>query len=212
MCQKKICLCVNVKQHVQRLNERLKLTDAIVKANRLGQQVKQKLYHDKTSKEPNFNIGDKVLMTKENVKIGLSKKLTPKFQGPYEIIDIGPNYTYQLKSIADGKISKSLINANRLKKYFDGESITKDDTSNEEQEPDLANNDENVLQQEPDKILQYRYQNGKKYYKVRYTGIDGSYNIWVYEHMVPQNLKTEYHNMYTNRNRKRKKLQVYKRQ
>ncbi|KAH3796434.1 hypothetical protein DPMN_150002 [Dreissena polymorpha] len=102
-------------------------------------------------------------MTKENVKIGLSKKLTPKFEGPYEIIDIGPNYTYQLKSIADGKISKSLINANRLKKYFDGESITKDDTSNEEPEPDLANNDENVLQQEPDKILQYRYQNGKKY-------------------------------------------------
>lgn len=49
---------------------------------------------------------------------GLSRKPYDKSDGPYRIIELGPNYTYKLKRLSDHRIYPSLINATNLRRYY----------------------------------------------------------------------------------------------
>ena len=49
----------------------------------------------------------------------MSSKLYVKAEGPYSIIECGPNYTYKIKRCSDNKVNPSLINATNLKRYHD---------------------------------------------------------------------------------------------
>ena len=51
--------------------------DSLIKAHKSA-----KKYHDRTSAEPTFDIGDKVWLDIRAVDPGLSRKLSPDFVGP----------------------------------------------------------------------------------------------------------------------------------
>jgi hypothetical protein len=59
-----------------------------VKSNRLAAQIKQKERHDNTAKQISNRLGQEVMLKIEQTETGLSKKLTPKYKAPYEIIEI----------------------------------------------------------------------------------------------------------------------------
>ncbi|CAC5414433.1 unnamed protein product [Mytilus coruscus] len=73
--------------------------------------------------EPDFRIGDKVLLQCMKVPKGLSPKLHAKWIGPYYITNVGQNNTYKLRRLSDHKIIKSRIHANRIKPYEDPRNV-----------------------------------------------------------------------------------------
>jgi transposase InsO family protein len=102
-------------EYMRQLISRLKLTEQVAKANQETQQAKAKARHDLKSKSPTFAVGDEVLLKNDKVETGLSSKLTHKWIGPFQIIEVGPSFTYKIKNLKDNKPHKSLINAARLK-------------------------------------------------------------------------------------------------
>ena len=58
------------------------------------------------------------MLRRYNKKRGLSKKLLPKFDGPYYITKVGPKHTFNLRRQSNHKPVKSRVHANRLKPYF----------------------------------------------------------------------------------------------
>lgn len=111
----KTSLGQNVQQYFEQLIERLRIAQEIARSNMTKQQDKSKARHDLHAKTPTFKLGDKVMLKHEKVEKGLSPKFVVKWIGPYEIIQIGPNYTYKLKNLQNDKIVQSLINACKLK-------------------------------------------------------------------------------------------------
>ena len=65
-------------------------------------------------KENIYNIGDKVLLYDPTTKIGLSRKLTIRWKGPYTIIQKRSDINYIID--IDGKMS--LVNKQRLRPYI----------------------------------------------------------------------------------------------
>ena len=110
-------LNTNVRQYFENLLEKLKLVKDTAKKNLEEAQVKSKRLHDQKAKAPDFGIGDLVLIKQGKVPMGMSAKLTDKWEGPFRIVEIGPNFTYKIKDLQNNKIKRSLINATRLKLY-----------------------------------------------------------------------------------------------
>ena len=97
----------------------LKIAHDIARANHLAHQQKNKNRHDAKVKVPEFKIGDKVLFKVNKVPTGMSSKLHDKSDGPFRIVQIGPNYTYKLVRCDNNKAHPSLVNATNLKVYHD---------------------------------------------------------------------------------------------
>ena len=57
------------------------------------------------------------MLRKHNITPGLSKKLAPKYEGPYYINKVCPNHTFNLRKQADHKPLRARVHANRLKAY-----------------------------------------------------------------------------------------------
>jgi hypothetical protein len=103
-----------------------------------------------TVKEKEYNIGDKVLLYDPTTKIGLSRKLTIRWKGPYNIIQKHSDINYVID--IDGRMS--LVNKHRLRPYVqnDGEAI---------HESELA-----LLKDEVDRISELEIEvRGQKQYK-----------------------------------------------
>lgn len=77
----------DAKTHVTNLMKHLKLVHEIATQNIQHARQKQKEHYDKISKEPNFYVGQSVLLHKPHVAKGLS----PKLHNPYYIIAECPN-------------------------------------------------------------------------------------------------------------------------
>ncbi|MBS1650721.1 MAG: DDE-type integrase/transposase/recombinase, partial [Bacteroidetes bacterium] len=88
-------------------------------------------------KEQEYNIGDKVLLYDPTTKVGLSRKLTIRWKGPYTIIQKRNSINYVIN--IDGKMS--LVNKHRLRPYVQ--------ITNEESRYD---NDIVLLQEEVNRI------------------------------------------------------------
>ena len=93
-----------------------------VNTNRDVAVNKQKLYYDRTHRAAKLNVGDRVWLHDSTKKIGLSKKFSKNWIGPYTVISkIGDaNYTIQHDLPKKRKIT---VHANRLKKCL----LSKDD-------------------------------------------------------------------------------------
>jgi len=80
-------------------------------------QSKQKLYHDKNTKEKQvFKIGEKVLVYQAWRDKQWTGKLQEKFKGPYLIHEKLSNGVYKLKEL-NGKILKTPQNGKWIKKF-----------------------------------------------------------------------------------------------
>ena len=77
-----------------------------------------KRQHDKTKRlAVSYQPGDRVLLSTENINFAhINKKFTPKFTGPFEIIEKVGQSSYQLKFPASWKIY-NVFNEKLLKKY-----------------------------------------------------------------------------------------------
>ena len=138
-------LNANVKQYFEQLIGRLKVVKEIARDNMKIAQEKAKLHHDIRAKEPDFKIGDLVLLKKEKVETGLSFKFSDKFEGKFEIIELGPNFTYKLKNCETNKVINSFINATRLKLYNQRQAEDIDIPHDNQQN---AQNPDNIIPQE----------------------------------------------------------------
>lgn len=104
----------STQEHLTQVIDRLKVVTKVAKSNQEKQQAKSKARHDLKATAPNFVVGDTVYICQEKIETGKSKKFTPKWVGPYEIVEIGPSFTYKVKNLKKDKIQKLLINASRI--------------------------------------------------------------------------------------------------
>lgn len=81
----------------------------------------RKGYHDKRNKSYKFELGDKVYVNETQIKQGLSKKLAPRWTGPFRIIkQLGP-VNFEVQHLKTKK--KIFVHANRLKPAVLGDGI-----------------------------------------------------------------------------------------
>jgi type II secretory pathway pseudopilin PulG len=134
----------NIEQHIKRITEAHEVTREVVQQNIKQAQQKYKTQHDKRTKKPNFHIDDRVLIDLRKTDTGLSRKLSPKYIGPYYIVKDFGNYTYKIRACDTYKPMKSLVHANRLKPYVESEvRKTNNDTVEAAPSPDTTQSDTN---------------------------------------------------------------------
>ena len=86
-------------------------------------QRRQKEYHDKRYKrKEEFEIGDKVLYYNAAKDNQWSGKLEEKWKGPYYIHEVMLKGSYKIKEM-DGRIFKTPVNGELLKKYYSRENF-----------------------------------------------------------------------------------------
>ncbi|MCG8044300.1 MAG: DDE-type integrase/transposase/recombinase [Candidatus Thiodiazotropha taylori] len=107
----------NARQYFEELIQKLKVSQEIATKNMEAAKDQAKIRHDIKAEVPTFKRNDVVLLRTKRTEEGLSAKLSDKYTGPFYIVDIGPNHTYQLRNCADHKLLPSLIHANRIKLY-----------------------------------------------------------------------------------------------
>jgi cytochrome b involved in lipid metabolism len=71
------------------------------------------LFYDRNATNVTYDIGNNVLLSNEASKPNLSKKLTPKYTGPYEVIkrNSPTNITIRIKN------KNHDVHVNRIKPY-----------------------------------------------------------------------------------------------
>lgn len=116
--QPKDNLSQDTREYLREFMSRLKISHEIGQKNVEYHQQRNKERYDRTAKTPHFKIGDTVLTTTHQVPKGQSSKLWDKCTGPYQIVGLGPNYTYRLRRISDNKVHPSLVSAIHLKDYY----------------------------------------------------------------------------------------------
>ena len=91
--------------------------------NTSSQQQRQKKYADRTRREKQFAIGDRVLLSTQHLKLvgerKRSRKFTERFVGPYRVKRVVNANAYELELPASLKIHP-VINISHLKEYRDG--------------------------------------------------------------------------------------------
>ena len=95
----------------------VKIAKTIARQNIEHHQEKNKENYDKKAKDPEFRVGQKVLLRVYKIPKELPK--IDKSDGPYLITELEPNHTFKLLNCATNKTIKSLINAHHLRLYHD---------------------------------------------------------------------------------------------
>jgi hypothetical protein len=103
--------------------EHLSTSMKIASENLNEAQQRQARYADTKRREQSFQVGDKVLLSTKNISLDTqarrpSKKLQPRFIGPYEVIDIISPVTYKLQLPANLSIHP-VFHVSLLKAYQD---------------------------------------------------------------------------------------------
>ena len=93
---------------------KLTVLHQIVMENARDNATKHWEVYDRTSSEPSFDVGSKVLLFDPTTKKGKSAKLTVKWRGPYLIVVTKAGYNYKLKELKSGKEMKRFVHTNRL--------------------------------------------------------------------------------------------------
>ena len=109
------------KVHLSRILQNLEVCRKIAGENIKDAQSKYKFQYDKRSKVPEYRPAQRVWLYCTKVPVGKAPKLHRKWVGPYYITMLGPNHTYKLRNVRTNLEVKSLVNAMRLKPYFDPE-------------------------------------------------------------------------------------------
>ena len=70
-------------------------------------QEYNKAYFDKKHKEPRkYQIGDYVMIKNFDTTVGVSKKLIPRYKGPYEVVKVLRNDRYVLQDIENFQVTQ----------------------------------------------------------------------------------------------------------
>ena len=108
-------------QHLTRTIENLHLARTLATENVHHNVERSKAAYDLKARDPNFTVGQTVLLYVPRVMKGDSAKLQRKWQGPYYIVECCNNHTYSLRHAETHVLHKSLVHANLLKPYCERE-------------------------------------------------------------------------------------------
>ena len=75
-------------------------------------------YYDQKTKEPVFEVGQRVWVYTPRIRKGLSKKLMHNWLGPYRIVEKLSPVHFKLRTVANKKVAFS-CHANRMKPFVD---------------------------------------------------------------------------------------------
>ena len=112
------------------LVDNLSLARNIAAERMRKQQQETKTRYDKTAKPPKYKIGDKVLLHDPTKKVGVSKKLSYQWTGPYEIIAQTGPANFKLTGMGQ---KAEIVHSDRLKPYPTPSRHAIRDTEEEEQ-------------------------------------------------------------------------------
>lgn len=221
-------LQADAKEHIRDILENLKITHEIAKENIAENQLKSKERYDARAKEPSFRLNQMVLLQQFKTPVGKSPKLIDKYDGPYYISELGPNFTYKLRRCSNHKELKSYVNASRLKDYMPGDDIRDQnpeqdigilfDENTQDNQNDLENGQDNLnvpnddnqdtvdrvidnTYYPVDKVIKIRNRAGKREFFVKWE--DGT-KSWEPEENLSQELVREYFVKHTKQGKKRK--------
>ena len=107
------------KQYIEDMVKNLQIIRDTAKNNLQKHKALFKKYYDRKTKIPNFRVGDHVHVTVEHIPVGVSRKLYPRYSGPFYIVHKGKNHSYKLRHGRTNKLLKYTVHANRLKLYKD---------------------------------------------------------------------------------------------
>ena len=210
-------LPIKARSHMQAILENLELAETIAEENIKKSQESSKTYYDKKSKNPNFSLGDRVLLYVPKIPTGVSKKLHRKEEGPYYITATGPGYTYKLRDCSTNKQMKSLVHANRLKPYYDPSDRILQPMTQAQNPPTVADHSnaatstDSQQTQHPrvdewrqvERLLATKMISGVRYYRVKWT--DNTPSSWEPVQNISQPLLHAYHITHTKTGKRRRR-------
>ena len=134
----------------------------------------QARYADTRRRPESFEVGDKVLLatTNLNLKGVASKKLYPKFVGPYEVLGRVGKVAYRL-DIPATLMVHNVFHVSLLKKYS-GMHIA----------PDPIEAEVDDAEYEIEKIIGHRSGRRGRQYLVQWCGYDATHNQWIHERIL----------------------------
>lgn len=89
------------------------LQTTLQEAHDLVRQRQLQVRYEDSEEPPLYKVGDQVMMVSRRQRKGVSKKLQPKFVGPYSVVEVWPNHTYRVQR----NDRTSVENEVRLKAY-----------------------------------------------------------------------------------------------
>ena len=99
--------------------------------------------HDKNAGQPNFTIGQKVLLHDPRKRKGLSRKLAPHYLGPCTIIDQKSPVLFQITGLPDNRMH-DVVHVDRLKPFHENHKLSlRNDTNGHDKSspPPLSDRD-----------------------------------------------------------------------
>ncbi|KAK3097343.1 hypothetical protein FSP39_008811 [Pinctada imbricata] len=196
----------DAKSHVSDLMSHLKVVKDIARKNIKKAQERQKKQYDRKTNTKDFHIGQFVMLHTTRVPKGLSPKLQNPWEGPFYIVDKGPNNTYKIRRASNHKELKSFIHVNRLKPYncpsnrpsLDppprDQPITDTHLPPSQQDgPDQnsPHNSTSDTQTPTNQTSTIRYDKGKKLFRVKWVG--HSERTWEPEENLPASMVRHFH-------------------
>lgn len=108
----------SVFEHRKRIVENIELAQNLARENLQRAQQKMKDYYDQNTKEPVFELGQRVWVYTPRTKKGLSRKLLHNWLGPYRIVEQSSPVHFRLRTDTNKKLTFA-VHANRMKPFID---------------------------------------------------------------------------------------------
>jgi hypothetical protein len=91
----------------------LDLQNSLAEAHDLVREKQIQIRDEDVSEPPLYKVGDLVLLLNKRCRRGQSKKLQPRYVGPYKVVEVWPNHTYRVQKNTQSTVE----NEARLKLY-----------------------------------------------------------------------------------------------
>ena len=99
--------------YYKEIREKIRSAGALIKDELITGNERSKTYYYRNTHERTYNVGDRVLLKREIIKIGRPKKLEPLYEGPYTIVSKLNDLNYKIRM----KAKNVVVHVNRLKPY-----------------------------------------------------------------------------------------------
>jgi len=141
-------------------------------------QQRQKWFGDRRRTDMEFEVGDRVMLSTKDVTMEAdrslpTKKLGPRFYGPFRIVEKKSAVTYRLELPANMRIHDT-VHISRLKKYHEQPEDMRRDV-HERPPPDIIDGEEEY---EVEEILDSVGTGAKRKYLVKWKGYPESESTW----------------------------------
>jgi hypothetical protein len=154
--------------------ERLQSSLSFARKCLIAAQQRQKALADKRRIDQEYKVGDKVLLSTKYLNLKhseMSRKLLPKWIGPFEVVQVVGAVAYKLKMNPGWRVH-SVFHVSLLEPYREDGRV---------QPPPSPIEMEGALEYEVESIFEHRFRgikNPKAYYKVAWKGYGVELNSW----------------------------------